>query len=90
MRRFKRRSSRKIRNRSFPHTVNISLPLGGFCERLNAMHLFCGLYDIPIRTAYGRWEHGYYHVDWIFSDGLIAGLFAERFGGSLLRAQSSC
>ncbi len=88
--RHKYRLHRNIRNQGFSQAVNISVPLGGFCERLNAMQLFCVRYNVPVRTAFGRWEHGYYHVDWVFSNGLIAVLFAEKFRGRLVGAQPSC
>jgi len=88
--RSKYRRRRKIRNQGFSQTVNISVPLGGFGERLNAMQLFCARYNVPVRSAFGRWEHGYYHVDWLFSDALIAGLFAEMFRGQLVSARPSC
>ena len=69
--------------RTFPHIIEITVPLGGFGNRLDDMYEWHWARDIEAMRGRGwRDENGRFYVRWCFANVITAQNFARKFGGS--------
>ena len=69
--------------RTFPHIIEISVPLGGFGNKLDDMYEWHWARDIEAMRGRGwRDENGRFYVRWCFANVITAQDFVHKFGGS--------
>ena len=69
--------------RTFPHIIEISVPLGGFGKKLDDMYEWHWARDIEAMRGRGwRDENGRFYVRWCFANVITAQDFVHKFGGS--------
>ena len=71
--------------RTFPHIIEIIVPLGGFGKKLDDMYEWRWARDIEAMRGCGwRDENGRFYVRWCFANLITAQDFARKFGGSIV------
>jgi hypothetical protein len=71
--------------RTFPHIIEISVPLGGFGSKLDDMYEWHWAREIEAMRGRGwRDENGRFYVRWCFANVITAQDFAREFGGSIV------
>ena len=73
-----------MKEREFPHLVELELPPGGIRSQNLEFDAFHREHGIPIRRGRGRHEVEQFHVRFCFPDAPTADAFRERFGGTRL------
>jgi hypothetical protein len=80
------RTSHKSIERSFPHVVEVVVPLIGTGKVLDAIYDFHARHDISAKHGRTRRdEHGHKHMRWRFADRRTAAEFANKFGGKVMQ-----
>jgi hypothetical protein len=77
-----RSKSKKI-ERTFPHIIQIIVPLGGFGKKLDDMYECHWARDIEAMRGCG-WRDGRFDVRWCFANLITAQDFARKFGDSIV------
>ncbi len=83
--RYKGRPSEQTLARHFPHVVEITVPLGGFGKRLDAMH--ASLRRVVHADGRGRREGERDVTRWLFARREDAEAFARAYDGKVLDRQ---
>jgi hypothetical protein len=68
-----------MRQRDFPHIVEIVVPESGLGGTRDAMTAFHARYGVQARPRPGRYKNGSRYVRWFFADPDIAEAFAAKF-----------
>jgi hypothetical protein len=85
MSRYKGRTDPKEIEKTFPHIVEMIVPLGGFGKKLDDMYEWHWARDIEAMRGCGwRDENGRFYVRWCFANLITAQDFARKFGGSIV------
>jgi hypothetical protein len=74
--------------RTFPHIIEIIVPLGGFGKKLDDMYEWHWARDIEAMRGCGRRDDSdRFYVRWCFAHLITAQDFARNFGGSIVKGR---
>lgn len=89
MSRYKGRPSLKAIERDFPNIVEMAVPVGGFCRKIDEFEAWRRERGIDSRSGPGDYRDGVWYVRNCFLSRDDAEAFVSRFGGQLLEPAGS-
>jgi hypothetical protein len=86
--RYKGRTDPKDIEKTYPHIVEMIVPLGGFGKKLDDMYEWHWAKDTEAMRGNGwRDDSGRFYVRWCFANLITAQDFARKFGGSIVKGR---